>query len=59
LVIYDRWGEKIFESLTLEIGWDGTFRGLDMPSGIYVYFLDVLFDDGATMSEKGNLTLIR
>ncbi|MCI5056357.1 MAG: gliding motility-associated C-terminal domain-containing protein [Flavobacteriales bacterium] len=59
LLIYDRWGEKVFESLTLETGWDGKFRGLDMPSGIYLYFLDIAFDDGQTLSEQGDFTLIR
>lgn len=37
IVIYNRWGEKIWSSDLRELSWDGTFSGLASPSGIYVY----------------------
>ncbi len=62
--IFDRWGELLFESFDFQIndtsvGWDGTFKGLEMPSGVYVWQVDVDFVDGQTESYKGNTTLIR
>ncbi len=35
--IYDRWGEKIFETGNVEAGWNGTFRGSECKEGIYAW----------------------
>lgn len=39
LMIFDRWGEKIFESSDRNIGWDGTLGGDPVPSGVYAWKL--------------------
>ncbi len=65
LLIFDRWGEKLFESSHPDIGWDGTFRGILLQPGVYVYYLDIKFIEGVVIPEeylkhkKGSLTLIR
>jgi gliding motility-associated-like protein len=59
LVIYNRWGEKIFETTDKTKGWDGTFNGTPQQPGVFVYFLNVSYDDGKTKELKGNVTLIR
>lgn len=38
--IFDRWGELIFESTNPTDYWDGTYKGLPVPMGIYTYRLD-------------------
>ena len=40
--IYNRWGELIWESRDIEIGWDGTFNGEIMKDGAYIWTIDVL-----------------
>jgi gliding motility-associated-like protein len=40
LVIYDRWGEKIFETLDREDCWNGRFRDQDVVPGVYVYLIE-------------------
>ncbi len=35
--IFDRWGEKVFETTDPKEGWDGTFRGSELPPGAYLY----------------------
>lgn len=57
--IYDRWGEKIFESSSLDIGWDGTYKGQPLNPGVYVYYLNATFLDGSESILKGNITLVR
>ncbi len=57
--IYDRWGEKVFESFSLSTGWDGTFRGKELDPAVFSYFLNVIFADGTEKLEKGDITLIR
>ena len=57
--IYDRWGEKVFETTTLDKGWDGTFRGKKMNNAVFVYYLQVTFIDGSEVTQKGDITLVR
>ena len=57
--VYDRWGEKVFESTSMEEGWDGTFRGKPMNPAVFVYYVEATFKDGSTSTLKGDVTLIR
>ncbi|MBV6484581.1 MAG: hypothetical protein KFKLKKLM_01088 [Flavobacteriales bacterium] len=57
--IYDRWGEKVFETTRLDVGWDGTFRGKDMNKAVFVYYLEATFIDGSEVTQKGDITLIK
>jgi gliding motility-associated-like protein len=57
--IYDRWGEKLFETKDKNIGWDGTFRGKPCDPGVYVYYLDATCIGGARYLHKGNVTVVR
>ena len=57
--IYDRWGEKLFETKDKNIGWDGTFRGKPCSPDVYVYYLDANCIGGERYQHKGNVTLIR
>jgi len=58
-IIYDRWGEKVFETNDLNTGWDGTFRGKAMNKAVFVYYLQATFIDGNKAKQKGDITLIR
>jgi gliding motility-associated-like protein len=55
LRIYDRWGNKVFESDDIEEGWDGTFNGKLMNSAVFVYYIL----SGDEVVSKGNVTLVR
>jgi len=57
--IYNRWGQKLFETTDPKQGWDGTFKGVLQPMDVYVYTLEVEFTDGTRASRKGDITLIR
>jgi gliding motility-associated-like protein len=35
--IYDRWGEKVYETDAVGEGWDGTYKGVKQPIGVYVW----------------------
>ncbi len=58
-VIYDRWGEKIFETTDQTVGWDGTYQGEMLDPAVFVYYLEAVCSDGQQYFEKGNITLIR
>ncbi|RZL47825.1 MAG: gliding motility-associated C-terminal domain-containing protein, partial [Pedobacter sp.] len=57
--VYNQWGEFIFESNALTTGWDGRWKGNMQPNGVYVYYIDVTFNDGTTKMLKGTITLLR
>lgn len=57
--LYDRWGEKVFESEDLTLGWDGTFKGKEAPIGVYVYTLFVEFNNNTSQQTKGSVLLLR
>jgi len=59
LIIYNRWGENIFETNNPYNSWDGTFSGKMCPIGVYVYILTYSFDNKIVYKKTGKLTLIR
>ncbi|GAA4314880.1 hypothetical protein GCM10023143_25920 [Compostibacter hankyongensis] len=59
LVVYNQWGQKVFESRDQKTGWDGTMNGRKQPVGVYVYYLEATLQDGKKVEKKGSITLIR
>jgi gliding motility-associated-like protein len=59
LLIYNRWGSKVFEGNTPQATWDGKLNGKNCAEGVYYYVADVTFTDGRTESRKGSVTLMR
>jgi gliding motility-associated-like protein len=58
-IIYNRWGQKLFESTSQKVGWDGTFKGKVQPLEVYAYTLDVTFSDGRKFRKTGDITLLK
>ena len=59
LIIFDRWGQKVFESREQSFGWDGTFKGEELSPDTYGFYLTVRCIDGEEYFKKGNISLIR
>ncbi len=62
--IFDRWGELLYETGDFEVndltrGWDGTYRGEALMSGVYIWHLVALYPDGSEEPFQGQTTLIR
>lgn len=58
-VLYDRYGEKVFETHSVNDGWDGMLRGKPMNGGVFAWYCTAEYFDGNVIVEKGDLTLIR
>ncbi len=59
MIIYDRWGGKLFESQTLEDGWDGKKENEPLPQGVYAYYIRVAQEGGIVTERKGTVLLLR
>ena len=57
--IYSRWGEKVFESDDPEECWDGIYKRIEMNEGIFVYYLNATLNNNKTITQRGNITLIK
>ncbi len=59
VVVYNRWGEQVFQSDDILIGWDGIFEGEEAKPDVYGYHLTATCFNGETYTERGNVTLLR
>ena len=60
MIIYSRWGQKVFESNDPTIGWDGTYQGEQLPADTYVYHVSGRQVGNATpVALSGNVTVLR
>ncbi len=58
-VIYDRWGNVIYKTSTIEEGWDGRSRGMALDTGVFLWMLEYDSYDRDNVVQKGTVTLIR
>ncbi len=59
LIIYNRWGGKVFETSDTINGWDGKNNGVNVGNGVYYYTIAYTDNNNALQTKKGNITLIR
>ncbi|MFM6947136.1 MAG: gliding motility-associated C-terminal domain-containing protein [Flavobacteriales bacterium] len=59
LLIYNRWGELIFESTNIEAQWDGIYGSYKAPDGVYTYVVHYKPFSTDTKTMTGHVTLIR
>ncbi len=59
LMIFNRWGELLFESRDPEQGWDGTYNGKLCQQDVYIYKLAASYENGERVMRVGDVNLIR
>lgn len=59
LLIFNRWGEVVFESNDPTEAWDGTYGGEKVQIGVYVWRSVINIEAGETVELNGHITLIR
>ena len=57
--IYNRWGQKLFESADIYKGWDGTLKGVPVSMDTYVWIISLTDTEGKQQQAKGTILLIR
>lgn len=59
LIIFNQWGEKVFETNDIRGEWDGYYKGKPQPIGVYVYAASLVLTDGTNVVKKGSFNLLR
>lgn len=58
-MVFNQWGEKVFETTNQSNGWDGSYKGKQQPAGVYIYVLKMTLQNGTQSEMKGSINLIR
>ena len=57
--LFDRWGNRVFETDDISIGWDGARNNKPCDTDVFVYKLRAKLTDNTVINKNGNLSLIR
>jgi gliding motility-associated-like protein len=57
--VYDRWGQRVFETEDISKGWDGRFNGSQLDPAVFGYYAEGECPGGEKFFKKGNVTLLR
>lgn len=59
MMVFNRWGEMVFETYDINIGWDGYYKGVLCQQDVYAWKIIATFTDGKTRTLTGDITLLR
>lgn len=59
VIVFNRWGNKVFESNNYQNNWDGTHNGIPVPDGAYYYMVEAITVNDRLVIKKGSLTILR
>ena len=60
IMVFNRIGEKVFESTDINFAWDGTYKGVSSPPGVYTYVAKfVWLNNHSDARYKGTITLLK
>lgn len=58
MMIYNRWGELIYETDDLQNGWDGTYKGVLSQQDVYIYKISAKGQSYGLLEKEGTVALI-
>lgn len=57
--IFNRWGNNVFSSTSVNSCWNGTYNGTPQPAGTYYYFYKATTPKCGTITDKGSIHLLK
>lgn len=61
--VFDRWGDMVFEQQNFQaaqqVGWDGSFDGKKVQSGVFVWLLEATLANGDVIRLQGSVALVQ
>lgn len=59
MLVFNRWGELLFESVNPDVGWDGYYQGRLCAQDVYIYRITLEYENGKTITRTGDINLLR
>jgi gliding motility-associated-like protein len=59
MIVYNRFGQKVFECYDIAKGWNGTINNVDQDAGMYIWKISLIDNDGISAAAQGTVTMIR
>ena len=59
IIIFNRWGEIIFQSTDMNFKWDATYKGVPVQEDVYAYYIRARGFNNELVVRKGNVAVIR
>lgn len=59
MIIFSRWGQQLFKTTNMDLGWDGKINGQDAPAGLYSYIISYKSLEDKEYTKRGTVTLVR
>lgn len=59
VIVFNRYGNKVYESEDYQNNWDGTYKGKPLPDGTYYYTIRFILMNNDEKSFNGDLTILR
>ncbi|WP_153797535.1 PKD domain-containing protein [Foetidibacter luteolus] len=57
--VFNRWGQMLYQTNAVGMGWNGVYGGQEQPPGTYVYMAQAVDYEGKLVNRKGTIVLIR
>jgi gliding motility-associated-like protein len=57
--IFNRWGQKVFETNMIGHGWDGIYKGKRQVMDVYIWIIEATGIDGKNYNYSGNTLLLK
>jgi len=58
LNVFNQWGQLLYQGDGIA-GWNGAYKNIQQPVGVYVYVVSATMNDGKVINTKGSFNLIR
>ena len=59
LKIFNKFGKVVFETSSIDEGWDGTTNNNLVPCGVYIYMIKIDYAQGEQLTDTGSITILR
>lgn len=58
--IFNRWGEKVYDYAgDMSGGWNGYYKGVLAQVDVYIYYVEVVYEDGQEIAKEGSITIVK
>ena len=57
--IFNRFGDVVFQTTDPTQAWDGNYKGKQLTNEVFIYHLELSFEEDEIIERNGSITLIR